>query len=793
MRMGKAVTLLIGAVFVLAQVFVPFGSYAKGDFEPIVDTQKRAVATNLGLFGGQSLDIEVDPTSDNVYITTMAPNGFFISNDKGESFHGLPSGANFGVGKEVEINPANGDVYVLIGDSLLKSTDKGTNFTDITQNLGANSPLGQELFYGHSRLLVGKNPGPNSNTNLAISADNGATFSSFAVGINASIQAMAASSITDTFYAATSDGNSEKLYKSTDAGATWTEVSIPAGQRISALGIDPTQVSGQDRIVLSNTRGDTSNSVQSVNNGATWTELTDAEGRRIAMNYIAFDGERMYIGHHYSTDDGATWSSMNNHTPLSNVYADVFAFDPNNINILFTNTVYSLAKSTDRGVTWADKATGITSVKVYDITQANKKAVVYLAANGGLAKTTNFTSASPDWQYPLLGTGSASAFAVWVKPDNANIVLYGDHNQIKKSIDGGTNWETVTTMGTGNPGPGNIVEIASVPGDDNTIYAALANDDLARMDTGYVFKSTDGGLTWTDLDITSDASVSSLTVAKNGNVYAGSSSRDAGAPNGIYKYSDGKWTKLSSKMVTSILADPEDKDVVYATISGMMSKNNGKPEGGLYKSTNAGEDWTKTTKGLENVNNLDTLTVQTSTSPNTLYLSGQGKNLNGAIYKSSNAGTTWGLFYTGLKQESFYAMLFDGLAAGNDRGLYDIKSKAKVGVAASAKTVKKGKKVTFTITLKDAATKKKLTKRQVALYKKVGKKWKLVKIAKTDKKAVATISVKMKKKTTFQVRFKPKKKSDKAEYTLSKSKKITIKVKKQLFGDCHYCGDSHLV
>ncbi|MEW6407914.1 MAG: hypothetical protein AB1465_04445 [Patescibacteria group bacterium] len=782
----KKTILFVGALFLLAQIF-PAGSFAGDKFEPIVDTQTRAVATNLGLFGGQSNDIEVDPTSDNVYITTFAPNGFFISNDKGETFHGLPSDVNFGTGKEVEINLANGDVYVLIGDSLLKSTDKGATFDDITKNFGINNALGQKLFYGHSKLLVGKNPGQNSNANLDISTNGGASFSSVTVGNGGSIVALASSSVTDTFYAAASDGNSEKLYKSTDGGATWTEISIPSGQRISTIGIDPAQVAGQDRIVISNTRGDTSNSVMSVNNGATWTSLVDANGQPIAMNYIAFDGERMYIGHHYSTDGGATWASFSNQTPRSTVYADVFAFDSNNRNILFTNSVYGLAKSIDRGVSWDDKVAGVTSVKVYDITQANKKGVVYIAANGGLGKTTNFTSGTPDWQYPLPGTGDATAYAVWVKPDNPDVVLFGDHNLIKKSTDGGATWTAVTHLGgpDNNPGPGNITEIISLPGDDKTIFASLKNDDLARTDSGYVFKSTDGGDSWTNLHMSDNWPVSSLAVAKNGDVYAGVSSGDADVSLGIYKYSNGDWEKLKkapSASVSSVLADPENADVIYAAVGGSKGSPQG---GGLYKSTDAGATWDNISNnkgsGLADVHNLDTLTVQTSTSPNTLYLSGQdGKTLNGAIYKSSDAGKTWGKFYTGLKQEGFYALMFDGLAAGNDRGLYGIKGKVKVAAKANAKKVKRGQKAVFTVALKDAATKKKLAKRQVTLYKKVGKskRWKLVKKFKTNKKGKAVISAKAKKKTIFQFRFKPKKKSDKAEYTLSKSKKIKIKIKK---------------
>jgi len=817
----KKLALLLAITLLLSQIILPANSLSKKikikKVSVLAEEQTKSVATNLGLYGGQSSDIAVDPTSNNVYITTMAPNGFFISSDKGDSFHGLPSTVDFGTGKGVEINPTNGDVYASVGDSLIKSTDNGANFTDITSKLGAGAATGEQLLYGNGRLLVSKNAGPGSSSNLAVSTNNGTSFSQATVGGGGQIQSMAASPAANSFYAAVRNGNSEKLYMSNDGGANWQEVTtVPANQRISVIAVDSADA---NHLVITNTNGGTSNSLQSNDGGSSWGALIDtsqpAETQNVSANYVAFDGERMYIGHAYTTNRGASWGRVNSQTPLSSVYADKFAFDPNNKNILFTNSVYGLAKSTDRGISWADKVTGVASVVTNDISQANNKGVVFIAANGGLAKTTNFTSASPDWQYPLAGTGSASVYSVWVNPANPNVVLYGDHNQIKKSTDGGATWSTVATMG-GNPnapGPGNIQEITSVPGDNNTLYAALSNDDLANTDSGFVFKSTDGGNTWTDINVPSNAPAASLAVAKDGDVYVGASSHDAAAPKGAYKYSGGAWSKLGGGLpdvpVTSILADPENANTVYIATNADTGQGGNPVGSGLYKSTNGGSSWKAVTKGLENVNNLDTLTVQTSTSPNTLYISAQyqgspqpgpspnpkslaedAESLSGVIYKSSDGGQSWGLFYDGLKQERFSALLFDGLVAGDNRGVYNVKSKAAVGLKSSPKVVKKGKIAKIIITLKDAATKKKLKKRVVVLYKKVIKKkkikkkwkkvavWQRVKKAKTNKKGEASIRIRAKSSNVFQARWKPGNKSDKAEYTLSKSKQVRVKVKK---------------
>ncbi|RJQ31707.1 MAG: hypothetical protein C4562_04480 [Actinobacteria bacterium] len=792
-------TALITVLFLLASLF-PFSSNA---VLTIKETQTNSVATNLGLFGGQAEDICVDPTSNYVYITTMAPNGFFRSADKGESWSGLPSGANYGTGKQVEVDPATGYVYALVGDSLIKSTNHGASFSDITNKMGTNNLPGQAMLYARSKLLVSLN---NGTQNLAVSANNGASFSLVTVGSGDRLGAFAAASGSDTFYAAI-DNSSSNIYKSTDGGANWSAVALPESMDVSAIGVNPNT---NDHIVVSSSSGSAAKTFQSYNGGTTWeTEVKDG-GQSIGANHITFDGAgRMYAMQNYTEDNGATWHQVSNATPLSSIYADHFAVDPNNVNILFTNSNYSIAKSADRGVTWADKADGITSVKAYDITQANNKGVVWIAANGGLAKTTNFTASSPTWQYPVTGTGGSQSFAVWVKPNDPNTIIYGGSNcTLKRSTNGGTSWQDVAQMGSGQ---GFIYQIASHPGNANILYACQAYDDLAGTDTGSVYKSSDGGASWTNLNIPSNAPATSLSVAKDGDVFVGCSSRDSAAVKGIYKYSGGAWAKLGGGLpnagVTSVLADPERPNTVYATVNADTGQGGNPAGSGFYKSTNNGSKWTKITAGLENINNLDTLTVQKSTTPNTLYLSGQGSGLKGVICKSGDGGESWGVYYTGLKQESFYALLFDGLVGGNDRGLYGYSSRAKVGLKAGARLIRKGKKVTLKVSLTDATRYKKKVRikktrrfKKVTYYKKlirkiviiqklkkyrvrVKKKWrtktKWVNVARlrTNKKGIAAVKLRLTQSSTLRARFIPKTRADKAEYAVTLSKNTRVRVR----------------
>lgn len=715
------------------------------------DTQDTAIASNLGLFGGQASKIAPDPLSDTVYITNLAPNGLFVSPDSGLTWVGLPSEVNYGVGRDVAVDPDTGTAFATVGDTLLRSTDQGNTWEDITANVSAN--LDNGLIAAHGRLLVGL-----QNGQLAVSDDAGDSFTTVTVASGATIEYVEASPTTDVFYCLVTNtaDDTDVLYRSTDAGLTWVDMDVTnngmtAGTSMWKVAINPTD---GDNIATSSGVS-TSTNYLTTDGGDSWTAMNDGSG-------LTFDSTgRLYVGFNYSDDPTAsspTWNIYASETPLSSIYADQIAVDPEDVNTVFNNSGMGLAISRDRTVTWEDSIDGITSVKVYDISQTDDKTVVWLGANGGLAKTENFTADEPTWEYPVLPVpGTSNIHAVWVNPDNADIVVAGLSTMIAYSTDGGTTWSNSTAPTFG----GLVYEIVQSRLDDNTLYAAIANDDLTGTDSGAVFMSDDLGVTWTDLGFTDDMPAASLSIASDDTLLIGVSG-DVSAT-GVYYYDGSNWSSLggnpAGEQVTSVLIHPDTDTTFFATTA---QDGTGNGTNALWKSTDSGGSWTKITDGLEDAMNLDTLTAQTTTTPITLYVAGQDIGLNGMVYKSSDGGETWGEYYEGLKQESFYAMFFDGLIAGNDRGIYDIKSRAKLKL-----TEKNQKKVA--VNLRDAATAKKLKHKKITVYRKKSGEWVKIDSVRTNAKGKGTVRVNVADGTKLKATWKPSAK-DRREYTKANSK-----------------------
>ncbi len=725
-----------------------------------IETQATSVATNVGLFGGQPSSIVVDAlNSANVYIVTNNPGGVFSSNDSGATWAGLPSDSNYGVAKDITVDDVTGDVFAIVGDSLLLSEDQGANWQDITTNLGEATP-DNEIFFGNNRLLVTIT---NSTNQLAVSADGGKTFTTSTMLADYTVRSLDMVT-TDTYVAVMQKdtNDSEELLTSVDGGAIWTNLDVkshgvPTDSRFYRVAADP---NNSLHLAITSIVGEYPG-YQTFDGGATWTSLTVNGG------CIMFDStSRLYVGSKYTDDASAaipTWQQINTNTPLSQIYADTCAVDPTDNTILYTNTVFGVAKSIDSGSNWTDQVTGITSVNSYDIAQSADKDTVWIAANGGLAKTTNFTDETPTWQYPIEAIAGQSIYSVWVDPADANHVVVAASATMSYTTDGGTTW-----VGANTPHyVGTVQSIVASRVDANTLYTEYHYDDLAGDDTGGVFMSSDGGVTWTDLNFTDNLPATAIAVAADDTLYVGVGG-DASSPT-IYRHNSSGWTALTGgpagAPITSIAIDQTDDNRLFVTIDDDTT-------GGLFLTEDAGTTWSETATGLENIKHLNTITAQTSTTPTTYYLVGQDQSsLNGVIYKSSDAGASWNLYYTGLKQESFHTLLFDGLMLGNDRGVFDIKSRATISML---KHHRLNGKITYRVSLKDTATEKKLKHKKISVLVKSNGTWESLKKVQTNKQGKATFTVKKATVSKFKLRWKPTG-SDINEYTTATTKNYSVK------------------
>jgi len=723
-----------------------------------VITGDTAQASNVGLYGGQAEDLAVDGTSDAVYMAAFAPSGLFTSLDDGLTWTGLPSTTNYGNGKAVEVDQATGIAFAVVGDTLLRTSDQGTTWEELS--LSDSGHPGNAFLFAHDRLFVSDMSG-----GVYVSEDKGETFTNYPIANDLNAVWFFAATNTPTVYAIMSDRTNDYLYVSTDGGATWTDMDVVSygvaeGARFSSAAVNPTD----DLHIVTATDVPGNSIYQTTDGGATWSVVTGDGDTMVSGNYVAFNAAgRLYVSKNYSdnpTDESPVWETVFNDTPASSIFADVVVTDPTNDSVVFTNSAMTIARSTDGGLSWTDSYEGITSVRIYDISQATDLNTVWMSANGGLAHSSNFTEETPTWNYPILPLpGASNIHAVWVNPEDTNVVLAGLSTTINKSIDGGANWTTVTAPAF----EGNICDIVADPDTSSTLYAINCNDDLTGPDSGGVFMTTDMGDTWTDLSVPGNVSVISLAVSETGMVYAGMGG-DAEV-NYVYAYDGSSWSELSGDFtgsdITTLVVNPNDPDTLYLTSDH------------LYISTDAGATWELFGEGLEMVNNLRSLTIQTTTTPLTMYVTGMDMSTqDGVIYKSSDEGKTWSLYYTGLRNETFYSLLFDALIAGNDRGAYSIKTKATLGV-----TVKRveNRLRNVTLRLRDSATGKKLAHKYVVVYKKVqGGTWERVKRVKTNKNGVVHLTRKFSAGVKIKAVWNPKT-QDAREYQVATSRIVKLK------------------
>jgi photosystem II stability/assembly factor-like uncharacterized protein len=167
-----------------------------------------------------------------------------------------------------------------------------------------------------------------------------------------------------------------------------------------------------------------------------------------------------------------------------------------------------------------------------------------------------------------------------------------------------------------NPGVGRITSVAVESGNPDHI--------IAGANTGGVWKSTDGGLSWIVLtDNLSNLNVSSLTIHPtiNTTYYWGSTSgtifisADSGAT----------WNVLADTgggNVNKILIDPSNTNKMYCSVQ----------SGGLYKSTDAGVNWTKILPVIPTGYDLE---FKPDGLYSTIYATGND------FFVSTNSGDTW--------------------------------------------------------------------------------------------------------------------------------------------------------
>ncbi len=294
-----------------------------------------------------------------------------------------------------------------------------------------------------------------------------------------------------------------------------------------------------------------------------------------------------------SSDSGFNWDFSYGYGGPSQLHVDhhALAFHPTNPNYVFSGNDGGINISQDGGISWSQPIElPITQFYEIGLDKLNPQRFYGGTQDNNTIRT--LTGAENDWDRIFGGDG----FYVSVDPKNPNIIYAeSQFGGLGKSTDGGilffsatsgidfdepTNWSTPVVMDPNNSqvlyygthtlyrtenGANSWTKISPKLTDHNdekrlgtitTIAVAPTNSDIIYVgtDDSYVWVSSDYGITWEDIS-----------------------------------------ANLPYRWVTRVVVDPKDKNIVYATFSGLKWAD---AEPRVFRSSDMGKTWTNISGNL---------------------------------------------------------------------------------------------------------------------------------------------------------------------------------------------------
>ena len=222
-----------------------------------------------------------------------------------------------------------------------------------------------------------------------------------------------------------------------------------------------------------------------------------------------------------------------------------------------------------------------------------------------------------------------------------------------RTTDSGATWTPLTD---GKVPLGSMGSIAVADSDPNIIYLGTGSDGVrSNVSTGRgMYKSIDGGQTWKFIGLYNAGQIGAVRihptnpdivwVSAVGNIFKPNDER------GVFKTTDGgqTWHKVlfisDAVGAMDLELQPGNPNVVYAWMSRLERKPwtiiSGSKDGGFFKSTDAGEHFTKIVSGLPTELIGKANLAVTAAKPDRIYALIEAKP-GGGLYRSDDSGQTW--------------------------------------------------------------------------------------------------------------------------------------------------------
>ncbi len=239
-----------------------------------------------------------------------------------------------------------------------------------------------------------------------------------------------------------------------------------------------------------------------------------------------------------------------------------------------------------------------------------------------------------------------------------------------RTDDAGISWRNISD---GQFTSSSIGAIAIAPSDPNVIYVGSGEHAIRGQSSPYgdgVYKSTDQGRTWTNMGLAATRQISAVRVhptdpnvvyiAAQGDRWKGTADR------GIYRSRDGgaTWTLvLKGENATSgasdLSMDATNPRILYAAFWDHQRQpwfvRSGGPGSGIWKSTDGGDTWTRLAQGLPALMGKIGVAVSPA-NPDRVFAIIEAEK--GGLYRSDDAGRSWRLLSSDrlIQTRSWYYM-----------------------------------------------------------------------------------------------------------------------------------------
>ena len=629
--------------------------------------------------GGRITDIESPAGNPSTIYIGASTGGILKTTDLGATWTNLFTGVPVVSVGDIAIDPNNSQVlfcgtgeansssFSFLGNGMYKSTDAGTTWQHI--GLSNSAYIGRVLVdYSNSQRVFVAACGNLFTTNdergVYRSGDGGLTWQRvlYLNDSTSAIDLVQHPTNPQILYASMwqrvrgltyrqSFGESSGIWKSTDGGTTWGEMTngLPTGSNVGRIGIAIAKSNPDILYAFYDLDNSDVAIYKSLNGGQSWTRTNDGALFGMNSNFGWYFGQvrvdpvnpdRVFVMgvNLFRTDNGgSSWTDLSSW----DIHVDHHAmfFDEGNNRIIEGNDG-GLYLSDNNGNSWT-KINNLPLTQFYaiDVDYTFPERIYGGTQDNNTIRT--LTGGTSDWE-PILGGDGMYTLVDYTDPNT----IYAEYQwgNLFRSDDGGSNMNYIS-------GP--------MSGDRVNWSAPLAmhplNPSILYFGTYRVWKSTNKGDSWLAVsnDLTAGINQYFYTITTIAVSTINPSIVIAGTGDGKVHIStnDGQtWQDISAglpnRWITKVATDPFNVQTIYATISGFRWDE---PLPHVFKSINLGITWTDITGNLPEFP-VNDIALDPDLPGNIIVATDAG------VYGTSDGGQYWSWIWNVLPAVPVYAM-----------------------------------------------------------------------------------------------------------------------------------------